>query len=84
MDGTWLRRAGIVVLALLIGLGAAYGWRRARSEGPGAGFIGGNGRIEAVEVDVATRQPGRIADILVDEGDLVAAGQVVARMDLHT
>jgi len=83
MNRTLLRRAGIVLLVLLIGLGAAYAWRNTRAEGPGDGFIGGNGRIEAIEVDIATKQPGRIAEILVDEGDLVKAGQVVARMDLQ-
>jgi HlyD family secretion protein len=44
----------------------------------------GNGRIEATEVDVAAKIPGRIREILVDEGDLVAAGQVLAQMDTAT
>ncbi len=41
----------------------------------------GNGRIEAVEINVATRLAGRIKDIVADEGDYVTGGQVVARMD---
>lgn len=41
----------------------------------------GNGRIEAVEIDVSTKAPGRIKEILADEGDFVKAGQVLARMD---
>lgn len=45
------------------------------------GIASGNGRIEAVEIDVASKVAGRIADILVNEGDLVSAGQVLARMD---
>ena len=40
-----------------------------------------NGRIEAVEVDVAAKLAGRVAEILVNEGDFVKAGQVIARMD---
>ena len=86
MDRTLPRRYGIPLLALLVllaGLGGAHVWRSARPEGPGAGFVSGNGRIEAVEIDIASKQPGRIAEILVDEGDLVKAGQVVARMDLQ-
>jgi HlyD family secretion protein len=83
MDRTLLRRLGIALLVLLIGLAGVYGWRSAQPEGPGAGFISGNGRIEAIEIDIVTKQAGRIAEILVDEGDLVKAGQVVARMDLH-
>ena len=39
------------------------------------------GRIEAVEVDVAAKLAGRVAEILVNEGDFVKAGQVIARMD---
>ncbi|MGI3164418.1 HlyD family secretion protein [Pseudooceanicola sp. 200-1SW] len=45
------------------------------------GIAQGNGRLEAVEIDVAAKAPGRIAEILVDEGELVTAGQVLARLD---
>ncbi len=44
----------------------------------------GNGRIEAVEIDIATRTAGRISAITVEEGEAVAAGQIVARMDTDT
>ncbi|MGA8964461.1 MAG: HlyD family efflux transporter periplasmic adaptor subunit [Pseudolabrys sp.] len=37
-----------------------------------------NGRIEATEVDVAAKYPGRLATVSVNEGDEVTAGQVVA------
>lgn len=74
----WLLLAALI----LLGLGAGYGWRGAGADRPGAGLVSGNGRIEATEIDIATQQPGRIAQILVDEGELVRAGQVVARMDL--
>jgi HlyD family secretion protein len=45
------------------------------------GFAAGNGRLEATEIFVATKYPGRTAQILFNEGDTVEAGQVVARMD---
>ena len=51
---------------------------------PGSRFRHRNGRIEATEIDVATKFPGRIADELVDEGDFVTAGQVVAHMDIES
>ncbi|MGX4640370.1 HlyD family secretion protein [Massilia sp. SYSU DXS3249] len=85
MNWTPSRRYGIaalIALVALLGLGAALGWRGMRPEDPGPGLISGNGRIEATEIDIATQQAGRIAEILVDEGDLAQAGQVVARMDL--
>ena len=42
------------------------------------GIVKSNGRIEATEVDVAAKYPGRLARLTVDEGDEVTAGQVVA------
>src|SRR5215469_9493488 len=45
------------------------------------GFAGGNGRLEAREVDVVAKYPGRLKEVLVDEGDTVDAGQVVATID---
>ena len=41
------------------------------------GFAGGNGRIEAKEIDISTKYPGRIKQVLVDEGDTVESGQVM-------
>lgn len=37
-----------------------------------------NGRIEATEIAVASKTAGRIKQLLVDEGDFVEAGQLVA------
>jgi HlyD family secretion protein len=45
------------------------------------GFAAGNGRIEAVEIDIAAKTAGRVREILVNEGDFVSAGQVLAKMD---
>lgn len=42
------------------------------------GIAKSNGRIEATQVDVAAKYAGRIAQLLVREGDEVSAGQVVA------
>jgi HlyD family secretion protein len=45
------------------------------------GFAGGNGRLEANTIYVSTKYAGRIREVLYNEGDMVEAGQVVARMD---
>lgn len=71
--------AAAVVAAL-----AWWSWTRFTDSGPGEGFISGNGRIEATEVDVATKLPGRVQAILVDEGAFVKAGQPLARMDISS
>jgi len=37
-----------------------------------------NGRLEATQVDVSAKYPGRVATLTVNEGDEVTAGQVLA------
>jgi HlyD family secretion protein len=76
-----VRRWLLGVAAIAVVILAYLNWRSSRPEDLPAGFVRSNGRIEAVEIDVATKTAGRIEAILVDEGDFVTAGQVVARMD---
>ncbi len=74
-----------LVLVLMMAAGAALvftRWQPWREAGPGEGFVSGNGRIEATELAVAAKSPGRIRQILVSEGEFVKAGQTVARMDI--
>lgn len=73
-------RRSLPVAAAVVAV-ALVAWWLLRPASIGDGFASGNGRIEATEIDVATKIPGRIADILVDEGDFVHAGDVLARMD---
>jgi HlyD family secretion protein len=70
-----------LALVLIAGVAAYLIWQHLRPKGLGEGFASGNGRIEAVEFDVAAKSPGRITEMYADDGDYVAAGQVVARMD---
>jgi HlyD family secretion protein len=44
------------------------------------GIVKTNGRIEATQVDVAAKYPGRLVDVTVEEGSEVKAGQVVGRV----
>ena len=48
---------------------------------PAAGEITASGFIEAEEVAIAAEVGGRIAEVLVAEGDMVEAGQVLIRLD---
>ena len=76
------RRLAPAAVILVVAL-AALAWFELRPDPAAAGFTSGNGRIEATEVDVSTKLGGRIAEILVAEGEFVEAGQVVARMDVQ-
>ena len=79
--GRRLRLAiGLLVILIAGGTGGFYWWKSAQSQLP-AGMFWGNGRIEADPIDIATKFAGRIAALWADQGDMVKAGQVVARMD---
>jgi HlyD family secretion protein len=81
------RRRSVIIVALLLVVAAAagggfYWWQRAQHQLP-AGIAWSNGRIEADEIDIDTKFAGRIAELLVNEGDMVTAGQIIARMDVR-
>ena len=74
----WLSRIAVAVIALA----AAYlAWQWLSPSALPAGFASSNGRIEAVDIDISAKLPGRVQDILVNEGDVVKAGQIVANID---
>src|SRR3546814_18329278 len=75
---TWLWRIALIALA---GGAAVAAWWFLQPRGLPDGFAAGNGRIEAVEIDIAAKTAGRVREILVNEGDFVSAGQVLAKMD---
>jgi HlyD family secretion protein len=76
------RRPVSIVAGLLVAAG--IGWTLLRPAPPADTVISGNGRIEATEIDVATKLGGRVQSLLVGEGDFVQAGQVLARMQIQT
>lgn len=74
--------APLVIIAALATAGF-YAWQAMSSNSHPEGFASGNGRIEAIEIDVATKLAGRVDDILVNEGDFVQAGQPLAKMQVQ-
>ena len=77
----WFKGLAAIVV---IGIAAWLTWWELQPEGLGEGITQGNGRIEATEIDIATRVAGRLEEVLVEEGEFVDPGQVVARMDTAT
>ena len=72
----------VVALAAVAYFGYTY-WNGKRYEVP-KGIAWGNGRVEAKLTDVSAKEPLRVKDILVNEGDLVRPGQVLVHLDTST
>ncbi|WP_026224486.1 HlyD family secretion protein [Methyloversatilis thermotolerans] len=76
------RRTLPLLIALAAVAAAGYaGWQHFFPATGDDGFASGNGRIEATEIDVATKIGGRLDAVSVREGDDVSSGQVLARVD---
>jgi HlyD family secretion protein len=72
-----------ILILIVIGLAIAgfVAWKLlAKPELP-EGIAAGNGRLEANEVYISAKIPGRVKEVLVNEGDTVQPGQIVARLD---
>tara|TARA_R110000782_G_scaffold15261_6_gene44700 strand:+ start:1354 stop:2385 length:1032 start_codon:yes stop_codon:yes gene_type:complete len=72
-----LRWFGLVLA--VIAVGAVLFWLLRDSSNHDALRLYGN--VDIREVELAFRQPGRVAEMIFDEGDSVSAGEVMARLD---
>lgn len=84
MKWNWNRKWSWLLYGVAIAAGVYAGymaWFAGDRMGLGAGIASANGRIEGVEIDVAAKTAGRVTAVLVDEGEFVKAGDVLARMD---
>src|SRR5262245_3125229 len=75
-----------ILAAVVVGALAFFGykWWEGRKNAVPSGIAYGNGRLEAKLVDATAKEPLRVKEVLVDEGDLVKPGQVVVRLDTST
>jgi HlyD family secretion protein len=76
----WIGAGAGVLIVAFIGVKIILKKRNALPDG----IASGNGRIEAKLVDVAAKEPLRVKEMLVREGDLVKPGQVLVKMDTVT
>lgn len=72
------------LIALVIAIGVVVAWRWAAPDGLPEGIAAGNGRLEATTLDVAAKSGGRLESVRVREGDFVAAGDEIARIDTQS
>ncbi|MEX2119314.1 MAG: efflux RND transporter periplasmic adaptor subunit [Pirellulales bacterium] len=74
------RIASFVVLLAAVGAAAGLAWRLTRHQNP-AGDLSLYGNVDLRQVQLAFDNNGRVAAVLVQEGDRVRQGQVLARLD---
>lgn len=76
-------RSVVLGLVLLAGLaGGAYAlWQKYQRDWLPEGFARANGRVEATQIEIASKLPGQLLEVRVREGDDVAAGEVLALVE---
>ncbi|NNH01739.1 HlyD family efflux transporter periplasmic adaptor subunit [Acinetobacter sp. ANC 5414] len=67
---------GAIVITVLV----AYLIWQNMSKSDTDALVSGNGRIEATEINISSKLSGQLEEILVQEGDFVEPGQVLARI----
>ena len=75
------KRSLLIAVAAIAVIGGGAAWYFLSRPSLPKGFAAGNGRLEANMVYISAKYPGRIAEVLANEGDTVEAGQVLARLD---
>ncbi|OYQ35992.1 efflux transporter periplasmic adaptor subunit [Niveispirillum lacus] len=78
-----MRAPPLIALLAVAAVGGGFGlyWWNAQAGQLPQGLAHANGRVEVERIDIATKLPGRVLEIAVREGDGVARGAVVARLD---
>lgn len=77
------KKAVVGLLVLVLAVGGYFGYTRyeAAQKAEAAKTLSLSGNVDLREVSLAFRESDRIADILVDEGDTVKAGDELAHLD---
>ena len=73
-----MKRALPIILVLLVAVGGWYYWNSRNHNGQELVL---SGNVDIREVNLSFRIDGRVSQVLVEEGDRVAAGDVIAVID---
>lgn len=74
-----IKKLTLVSVVVILGLVAYLVWQNMTQSDTEA-LVSGNGRIEATEINISSKLAGQLEEILVQEGDFVESGQVLARI----
>ncbi len=74
------RLFSILALMIIAVAGATF-WYQTQGNNLPQGIYQTNGRLEAEQVEVATKTAGRIAEVMVREGQMVQAGDLLVTID---
>lgn len=78
-----MKKLTLVGTVVILGLVAYLVWKNMNQPDTQA-LVSGNGRIEATEINISSKLSGQLEEILVQEGDFVEPGQVLARIKVST
>jgi HlyD family secretion protein len=70
-----------VAAALTLSAGSYLYWTHLIAARTPEGLASANGRIEVTRVDIASKLPGRVAQVHIREGDAVRKGELIAELD---
>ena len=76
-----VKRYGLIGIAIVFLAAAIVGWTQLRNPHEELGHIEVFGNVDVRQVNLGFKVPGRLAEMMVDEGDEVAAGAVVAKLE---
>ena len=71
-----------ILIPVVVVAAAATTWFVLRSRAADGDGVAASGTVEATEADLGFQLPGRVLEILPQEGDVVSGGQELARLDL--
>ncbi|OTG57772.1 hemolysin D [Acinetobacter sp. ANC 3903] len=74
-----IKKLAVVGAIVILGLVAYLVWKNMTQPDTQA-LVSGNGRIEATEINISSKLSGQLEEILVQEGDFVEPGQVLAQI----